>query len=831
MPTRISTKSSSQNVARFPSRQLARSPYALAVIASAVTYAFSPAADANDAMDRYEVIEVQGATPLSANSNNSAVFGNVQTLTQDDIEGSVNRSLPELLKTQLASVNLNDVQNNPFQPDLQYRGFTASPLLGLPQGISVYLNGGRVNEAFGDTVHWDLMPLDAIDTVSLYSGSNPLFGQNTLGGALALTTKTGFSFNANEIDLQAGQFGQKAASVESGGNNDHWAYYVNLNHYEEDGWRDYSPSEVQQLFTSLAYKSDKMHLDMNLFMADNELLGNGASPIELLDIEGREAVYTHPDQTNNELTHVNITGDFVLTATLSLTANMFYRDTQTQSINGDDSDFGACQFADGRVTLCEFEDDDDDDDNAPLDSDDDGDDDDDDDLPVVGEGDDIEAVEFIGFDDDTALAEISDVDADELDGTYNTGRTDAKATGLSFQLAKQYTLSGFTSEFIVGASYTKGDVNYAADTTFGILENESAQDSRTVLPIDGLMAQEARVRLDVDTTAWSLFFMNSTQLTSAVSLNLGGRFNRDHIVMEDLIDDGEGSLDGNHRFTQFNPAVGVDITIDEQSQLNLAISQSSRTPSPAELSCADEDDPCRLPNGFVADPPLDQVVTQTIEANYTTRIDNVDLMLNVFHSRSKDDIIFQQAGTVASRGYFINVDETQRQGVEFSVGSTWEKLTYRLNYNYLNATYESTFTSFSPFNPQGPDRVVTPGDKIPGQPEHLVKLYADYALSDKARLGAEVISASSQYFRGDEANENEKIDGYVIANVYASYRFNDTFTASLRVNNVFDKDYETFGTYGEADEVLEDIYPDVEGAQFVGPAQPRMVSVNLKARF
>lgn len=826
MPTRISTKNSSQNVTHFPSHQLARSPFALAIIASAVTYAFSPAAEANDAMDRYEVIEVQGATPLSANSNNSAVFGNVQTLTQDDIEGSVNRSLPELLKTQLASVNLNDVQNNPFQPDLQYRGFTASPLLGLPQGISVYLNGGRVNEAFGDTVHWDLMPLDAIDTVSLYSGSNPLFGQNTLGGALALTTKTGFSFNANEIDLQAGQFGQKAASVESGGNNDHWAYYVNLNHYEEDGWRDYSPSEVQQLFTSLAYKSDKMHLDMNLFMADNELLGNGASPIELLDIEGREAVYTHPDQTNNELTHVNITGDFVLTNTLSLTANMFYRDTQTQSINGDDSDFGACQFADGRVTLCEFEDDDDDD---PLDSD--GDDDDDDDLPVVGEGDDIEAVEFIGFDDDTALAEISNVDADELDGTYNTGRTDAKATGLSFQLAKQYALSGFSSELIVGASYTKGDVNYAADTTFGILENESAQDSRTVLPIDGLMAQEARVRLDVDTTAWSLFFMNSTQLSSAVSLNLGGRFNRDHIVMEDLIDDGESSLDGNHRFTQFNPAVGVDITIDEQSQLNLAISQSSRTPSPAELSCADEDDPCRLPNGFVADPPLDQVVTQTIEANYTTRIDNIDLMLNVFHSRSKDDIIFQQAGSVASRGYFINVDETQRQGVEFSVGSTWEKLTYRLNYNYLNATYESTFTSFSPFNPQGPDRLVTPGDKIPGQPEHLVKLYADYALTDKARLGAEVISASSQYFRGDEANENEKIDGYVIANIYASYRFNDTFTASLRVNNVFDKDYETFGTYGEADEVLEDIYPDVEGAQFVGPAQPRMVSVNLKARF
>lgn len=803
-------------------------PFSLAIIASAVACASHPFAHAKDTAGEYEIIEVQGATSLNTNGNAASSFGNVQTLTQDDIEGSVNRSLPELLKTQLSGVNLNDVQNNPFQPDLQYRGFTASPLLGLPQGISVYLNGGRVNEVFGDTVHWDLMPLDAIDTVSLYSGSNPLFGQNTLGGALALNTKTGFTFDANELDLQAGQFGQKAGSLESGGHSNNWAYYVNLNHYEEDGWRDYSPSEVQQVFTSLAYRNDTMLIDFNLLIADNELLGNGASPAELLDIEGREAVYTHPDQTNNKLKHINITGDFVLSDTLSLSANAFYRNTQTTSINGDDSDFGACQFNDGRITLCELEDDDDDDDDVVALRDHD---DDDHDLPVVGDDDDIEAVEFIGYEEGTALADISEVDADDIDGTYNTGQTDADALGLSFQFAKHYPLSGFESEFIIGASYAKGDISYAADTTFGILENDTAEDSRTVLPIAGLMAEEARVRLDVDTTAWSLFFMNTTHLSQAVSLNVGGRFNRDHIVMEDLSEDGDDSLDGNHRFTQFNPAIGVDVALDENSVLNFAISQSSRTPSPAELSCADEDDPCRLPNGFVADPPLAQVVTQTIEANYTTRISNVDIMLNVFHSKSKDDIIFQQAGSVASRGYFINVDETQRQGIELSLGSTWEKFSYRVNYNYLDATYESSFTSFSPFNPQGPNRLVMAGNRIPGQPAHLVKVYADYALTDNTRIGAEVISASSQYFRGDEANENDSIDGYAIVNVHGTYRFNDTFTALLRINNVFNTEYETFGTYGEADEVLEDIYPDVEGAEFVGPAHPRMISVSLKAKF
>lgn len=98
-------------------------------------------------------------------------------------------------------------------------------------------------------------------------------------------------------------------------------------------------------------------------------------------------------------------------------------------------------------------------------------------------------------------------------------------------------------------------------------------------------------------------------------------------------------------------------------------------------------------------------------------------------------------------------------------------------------------------------------------------------------MGAEIISASSQYFRGDEANENDTLDSYVVTNLYLNHQFNHTFSAQLRVNNVFDKEYETFGTYGEADEVLEDIYPDVESPLFVGPAQPRMVSLNVKAKF
>ncbi len=784
--------------------------------------------------DELETIEISGATPLNNSTNTQTLFGSRQLLDAEDIENSNALSLPELLKSQLSSVNLNDVQNNPFQPDLQYRGFTASPLLGLPQGISVYLNGSRVNEAFGDTVNWDLIPLDAIDTVALYSGSNPVFGQNTLGGALALSTKTGFTYDQSEFELGAGSDGRQEIGLETGGNSGDYGYYININRYEEDGWRDFSPTEVQQIFTSLSYRGDQTSLDFNYMYADNEMVGNGASPIELLEVEGRSAVYTNPDQTNNELHHFSLDGEHEFNNSTRMSFNVFYRDTETSSINGDDSDYGACIFEDsGKITLCELEDDDDDDDSLfagpSTNSSSLEDDDDDGALPEAGE--DAEAVEFVGFEEGTAFTDISNVDVDEVDGTYNTGKAETDNIGISAQLAKQYKLSGKNSEFVLGAGYQTGDITYQADTTFGILLNDTATDPRAVQPIAGVQDAEARVRLDVDTEAFFIFFINSVELTDNITLNIAGRYNRDHIVMEDLSEDGDDSLDGNHRFNQFNPAVSLDINLAKNQNISIGYSQASRTPSPAELSCADEDDPCRLPNGFVADPPLDQVVTKTFEVNYTGTFNNMNLFANVFHSDSEDDIIFQQAGSVASRGYFINVDSTQRQGLELGLGHSVGDLSYHVSYNYLDATYESPFTSFSPQNPLGPNRQVNPGDTIPGQAEHLIKVLLDYQIMDGLNAGLEIISASDQYFRGDEANENQKVDGYEIVHLYASYDITEDLSIQLRVNNLLDEEYNTFGTYGEADEVLEDIYPDVEAPLFVGPAAPRQVAVKVRYAF
>src|SRR5262249_48602904 len=102
-------------------------------------------------------------------------------------------NLLRTLGTDLPGVSLDEGQGNPYQPNLIYRGYEASPLGGDPQGLAVYVDGARFNHPFGDATNWDLIPDIAIDQLTL-EGSNPVFGLNALGGALAVSLKTGRSF-------------------------------------------------------------------------------------------------------------------------------------------------------------------------------------------------------------------------------------------------------------------------------------------------------------------------------------------------------------------------------------------------------------------------------------------------------------------------------------------------------------------------------------------------------------------------------------------------------------------------------------------------------------
>ena len=222
-------------------------------IALALFAAFAPAARA---ADRIPQVIVVGTTPLpGVDQASEEIAAPVQGATSRDIARSGALDLGDFLNRRMGSVHVNEVTGNPFQMDVNYRGYTASPLLGNPQGISVYVDGVRMNQPFGDVVSWDLIPRAAISTIELMPGSNPLFGLNTLGGALSVRTKDGRHDAGTTVAATIGRDGRKALEFEHGGfNAQGWDWYVTGNKFREDGWRDDSPTDVRQLFGKLGWQ-------------------------------------------------------------------------------------------------------------------------------------------------------------------------------------------------------------------------------------------------------------------------------------------------------------------------------------------------------------------------------------------------------------------------------------------------------------------------------------------------------------------------------------------------------------------------------------------------
>ena len=236
--------------------------------------------------------DVVATTPLPGiDLPRDQVPANIRTLDDEQLRKLGGQSLAEKLQRGLPSVNVNEIQGNPYQADLNYRGFTASPLLGTPQGLSVFLDGVRVNEAFGDVVHWDLIPSTAIADMLLVPGSNPLYGLNTLGGALALQTKRGDTHPGGSAELYRGSFGRKGGALEHGGKHEELSWYLAAEGMEEDGWRDHSPSDVRQLFGKFAWTTDTTDVALTLAHADNDLIGNGLIP-ESMHHRSRQAIFT-----------------------------------------------------------------------------------------------------------------------------------------------------------------------------------------------------------------------------------------------------------------------------------------------------------------------------------------------------------------------------------------------------------------------------------------------------------------------------------------------------------------------------------------------------------
>jgi len=751
-------------------------------------------------------IEVIGTTPLhGVGLPADQIPANVQTATNEDIERVQALDLSDFMNKTLGSVSLNQAQNNPFQPDLKFRGFTASPLVGNSQGLSVYLDGVRVNEPFGDAVNFELIPVSAISSMNLMPGSNPLFGLNTLGGALSMQTKDGFSHEGHSLEAYTGSWDRHSATIESGGNDGNWAYFVTGSHTEEDGWRDESPSDLDQFFGKISYRNDVSTLDLSVMSVDSDLNGNGASPIELV-AQDPEAVFTHPDNTQNDLGMLTLNGSHWLDDITLLSGNAYYRSSDRTTFNGDGSELGAFDNGAaggiGGIILAEKDEIEDAIDGATfVDADD-----------IV-----LENADGFGFADDEEFVAIN-----------NTSETDQDSYGLGLQLTFLDDLFGKENQLIVGASYDRSDVDYKSQTE--IAHFTSTRGTNGI----GEIIDETIVDGEIDTETFSIFFTDTISLTDQLALTLGGRWNRIEIDISGTSEGGEQDLNeegDKHVFNRFNPSLGLTYAISDSLTTYGSYSESNRAPTPSELTCADADNPCSLPNSFLADPPLDDVVARTLEAGFRGKNGTINWNANVYYTELKDDLFFfpdtedDPADPRLNVGIFDNIDKTARAGLELGAFGELEKIDWFANYSYVRATFEDEFSYAREVDDDLETFDVSKGDRLPGIPEHNVKIGADYHLNQQFTIGFTASYHSSQYYRGDEANVDKKIGAYKVVNLHSRYKLNDHVQFFAKVDNLFDSEYETFGLYGEPDEAPGF---DFEDPRFVGLGAPRGGWVGFK---
>ena len=268
------------------------------------------------------------------NLTKEQIPGNIQSITAQDIKDTQSLSITDLLNSKLQSVNVNDYQGNPFQMDLTYRGFTAGPQIGSQQGLSVFFDGIRVNEPFGDVVNWDMIPMNAISGLDVIPGSNPLYGLNTLGGAISIKTKSGFDSPGVSAQILKGSYGRDQLVGSAGWNNGTVAAFGAVNLFMEDGWRDNSPSKVNQAFGKLDWQGEQASLSFSTLAVVTKLVGNGTVPLELYK-QDSTAVFTSPDETRNRLLQFQLSGAFDVSDTFNITGMVYNRQSKRISNTGD----------------------------------------------------------------------------------------------------------------------------------------------------------------------------------------------------------------------------------------------------------------------------------------------------------------------------------------------------------------------------------------------------------------------------------------------------------------------------------------------------------------
>ena len=720
----------------------------------------------------------------------------VQTVTGEEIREQPGVSIADYMVNNLEGVTVNEVGGNPYQLEINYRGYNATPIMGNPQGLSIYVDGVRQNMPFSNNVLWDTIPDFAIDDMQLVGGSNPVYGLNTLGGSLSLQTKSGRTFDKNAIEGSTGSWGRNTGLIESGGvsEDNKYDYYAGYSYFQEDGWRKPSPSEVQQGFAKLGYEDEDTRIDLSYTGAHNSLVGNGMVPKYLLgdDLEG---VHTLIDKTRSQYNQVQLAGTEFLSDTLMASGNIYWRNLDQSTYNGDLND-----------EYCEEDD--------------------------------------VGEEEGEGCDTLADVNENE--GVINRSTTKSDAYGVNGQLTFDEDLLDRRNQFIFGAAFEYSKVNF----------EQSSQDIATLDPsgfFSGATGEKEQTSgLTGKTYTTSIFATNNHALNDQWSINTAARYNYVDIRNEDTLN-GEGgatSLTGDHDFDRLNPSVGLTYTPTDTLSTYASYNEANRAPTSIELGCANPDNPCTLPTQMADDPPLEQVVAKTFEAGARGRFtsflnSNTSWNISGYSATNHDDILFIYTEANTTAGYFDNVEETTRKGIDVGLSTAFETWTISMNYNYVKAQYGTDLTLVSENNSSADDGAiqVEDGDYLPNIPKHSFKLRTVYKPDPAWHLGATMTAFSSSYMMGNENQENDssvnglqsEVPGYAVVNLDSEYKFSNMFDGwriYAKVTNLFDNKYYTGGRIAESRVNADRSFSEEEiaTASLVGGA-PRAGWVGLRYEF
>ena len=775
---------------------------------------------AADKIIQADTVTVYSGTPLPGiGLPLNKIPANIQIADPKGIKNQAGVSIADYMNNNMQSIGVTDMTGSPWQPEINFRGYSSSPLLGTSQGLSTYIDGVRVNEPFGDVTLWDKIPSFAIGNMQVVPGSNPLFGLNTLGGAIAIQTKSGRNNQGAALEYEAGSWGRQRSLVEYGGVSKDGSvdYIIGYQNTTENGWRKHSPSHVNQLFAKTGWQSETTKLDLTYIGSDNNLIGNGFTPQHMLSGD-RDQIHTRPDFTNNYSHFLALNGSHWFNNDTMFSGNVYYRKSNRHTKNGD-----------------LFE--------AEIDST----------LPGYS----------ATRDNPYGLGD------DEYSGAVmNRTKTTQNTYGATGQMTFGQDFLGKKNQFVVGAGYDytllrykqSEHVNIGAED--GVLEADPVFTGSRAPIMAGGELQDPRQTTGLTGKQYTarLFATDTLSLNDQWHLNAGASWNFTRVDNVDTLRGAASpqTLTAKDSYTRLNPTVGLTHTPNKNLTFYTSYSESSRAPTSIELGCSNPANPCLLPSAMADDPPLNQVVAKTYE--FGTRgllTENVRWNAGVYQSMNHDDIQFTAAGTTNGAGYYKNVGRTKRQGIDMGLAGNVDKFKWNASYSYVRATYDSDVdfinSSNSTADNDDADYTAKKGNYIPSIPKHQLKLRGQYSITPDWTIGTNVIGYGDQYVWGNENNKHRansacdtasagdtsecaqgkgKVSGYFVVNLDTQYNIGSGWKAFAKATNIFDRDYYVSGRLAETYFNATGQYDGVE-QKMLGllPGAPRAAWVGLRYEF